>query len=70
MKKLMVGVGPLTNTIYAGHVSGNLWCKDKADVTIDALCAVAEHVIRFGEPVVISKEDGTPEYKIIVEKLS
>ncbi|VAW48118.1 hypothetical protein MNBD_GAMMA04-844, partial [hydrothermal vent metagenome] len=38
------------------------------DVTIEALISVSKHVLKFGKPVKISKRDGTPEYKIIVEK--
>ncbi|MDH2997230.1 hypothetical protein A1D22_06035 [Pasteurellaceae bacterium LFhippo2] len=71
MKEIKLGTSPLTNQIYAGYLdkSGTHW-KEKQDVTIQALCCVIEHVERFGEPVVISKQDGTPEYEIIVKKLS
>jgi len=72
MKKLHVAASPLTGTIFAGTVlkDGMTWGSGKQDVTIEALVAVAEHAIRFGKPVIISKADGTPEYKITVEKLS
>ena len=59
----------ITNTIYAGHVlKGNRFAAGKQDVTIDALLAVAEHVVRHGQPVVLSEED-TPVYRITVERL-
>lgn len=67
-KTLRVGISPITNTIYEGRPNGDVWGKDKQDVTIDALVAVAKHVENFGEPVVITLADGTPEYRIMVER--
>lgn len=69
LKTLRVATSPLTNTIYAGTTKGDVWGKDKQDVTIDALVAVAHHVENFGKPVVITLADGTPEYRITVERL-
>ena len=71
MKKLHIAVSPLMNTIFCGSVlkDGRTWSADKQDVTIQCLVAVAEHTIAFGKPVIIQKIDGTPEYKITVEKL-
>lgn len=76
MKKQMhVAASPLSGTIFCGKVDprGNTWGSDKADVTLPALVAVAEHATWFkgrtGEDVIISKPDGTPEYRISVEKL-
>jgi hypothetical protein len=71
MKKLHIGTSPLTNTIFAGTVlkDGMTWSADKQDVTVDALVAVAQHVIAFKHPVVITCS-GKPEYKITVEKLN
>lgn len=71
-KLLKIAASPLTGNIYAGTTvkGGKMWGKNKQDVTIDALVAVSDHVIRFGAPVVISSADGTPEYKITVEKLN
>lgn len=70
MKKLHVATSPLTGTIFAGTVlkDGNTWGAGKQDVTIEALVAVAEHALHFGNPVEISKPDGTPEYRITVER--
>ena len=68
-KTLRVATSPLTNTIYAGTTKGCIWGEDIQDVTIDALVAVAKHVENFGEPVVITLADGTPEYRITVERL-
>lgn len=52
---------------------GRTWASDKQDKTIEALVAVAEHALRFkklhGEDVVISKADGTPEYRITVDRI-
>ncbi len=68
-KKLHVAASPLTGTIFAGKpLKSGLWGKDKQDVTLEALVAVAEHVLHFGKPVEISKADGTPEYRITVHK--
>lgn len=69
MKPIHIGVSPLTNTIYAGHVlkDGHTWAANKQDVTIEALVAVAEHAINFGKPVEIFTY-GHLEYRITVEK--
>lgn len=69
MKKLHIATSPLTNTIFAGTVlkDGWTWAANKQDVTLDALVAVAQHVAKFGQPVEISRADGTLEYKITVE---
>ena len=71
-KTLHIGCSPLTGTIYAGTVlkDGMTWSANKQDVTIDALVAVAQHALRFGEPVEITRVDGTPEYRITVEALN
>lgn len=70
-REIKVAVSPLTNVIYAGTTirGGTAWGAGKQDVTIDALVAVAQHVLKLGEPVVISKEDGTPVFEIKVTKL-
>lgn len=70
-KEIKVAVSPMTNVIYAGTTirNGSAWGAGKQDVTIDALVAVAQHVLKFGAPVIISKEDGTPEFEINVTKL-
>jgi len=50
--KLKIAVSPLTNTIYAGKLLKNgTWAKGKQDVTIECLCAVAQHINCFGKPV-------------------
>lgn len=70
MKQLHVGCSPLTGTIFAGTTLKNgTWASGKQDVTIDALVAVAQHAARFGKPIEISREDGTLEYRITVEKV-
>jgi hypothetical protein len=70
-KNLHIAVSPLTGTIFAGKVlKSGLWAANKTDLTIEALVAVAEHALHFGEPVLISKADGTPQYKITVERLT
>lgn len=65
-KEIKIATSPLSNTIYAGTLlkDGRTWSAGKQDVTIDALCAVADHVIRFGQPVTISDADGNPVYQI------
>ena len=69
MSKFGVMVG-IKNQILVGSLNkkGNMFLS-KEDMTVECLVAVAEHVENFGEDVIISKADGTPEYKIIVEKL-
>ena len=72
MKKLHVAVCPLSGAIFAGHLlkSGNIWSRTKQDVTSAALVAVAEHAIKFGMPIEITDANGTPQYRITVDKLS
>lgn len=70
-KNLHVATSPLTGTIFAGSVlkDGRAWGANKKDVTVEALVAVAEHALKFGKPVEISKADGTPKFRITVERL-
>ena len=70
-KNLHIAASPLTGTIFAGTVlkDGRTWGANKQDMTIEALVAVAEHGLHFGESVMIKKADGTPEFKITVERL-
>lgn len=70
MKEIKLGVSPITNEIYAGYVNkkGNMWLE-KQDVTIPALVCVAQHCLKFGSPVIIQKENGEPEFEIIVKDL-
>ena len=62
---------PLSNSIFAGQVNTktHMWKPNKSDVTLDALVAVAKHVEKFGQPVIIMLEDGTPEFEISVKAL-
>ena len=67
-KKLHIGTSPITGTIYAGTILKNgTWAANKQDVTIDALVAVAQHALKFGNPVEITC-GGKLEYRITVEK--
>lgn len=69
-KKIHVAASPLTGVIYAGvPMRDGVWGDRKDDVTIEALVAVAQHALHFGAPIEISKADGTPEFRITVEKL-
>ena len=71
MSNLKVAISPLSGDIYAGTViKGRLWGKNKTNVTMDAICAVAEHGLKFGEPIVVSDGEGNDIYKITVEKLN
>lgn len=72
MQKLHVGCSPLTGTIFAGKIlkDGRTWAAGKEDVTLEALVAVAQHAIKFGKPIEISRADGTGiEFRITVEHL-
>jgi hypothetical protein len=69
MKKLHIAVSPLSNRIYAGHVQKpGEWAAGKQDLTTEALLAVAEHALNFGEPVILS-ENGKEVYRITVKNL-
>lgn len=71
MKQIHIGVSPLTNQIYAGHVlkDGRTWASNKQDVTVEALVAVAQHGVTFGNPIEITN-NGVLEYRITVEKIN
>jgi hypothetical protein len=71
MSDIRVGHSTLGNKIYAGTLikGDTMWSSNKTDVTIEAIVAVCNHVAQFGDDVVISKEDGTPEFKIKVERM-
>lgn len=69
-KPLHIGVSPLTNRIYAGHVlkDGMTWASNKQDVTGAACGAVCEYVLANGDPVVVSR-NGYPAFRITVERI-
>lgn len=70
MKRLHVGVSPLTNRIFAGNVlkDGQTWAANKTDVTGEACAAVAMHVLANGDPVVVTG-NGVPKWEITVREL-
>jgi len=71
MKKLHVGTSPITGNIYAGVAPkcGQRWAPGKQNVTLDALVAVAQHVVHFREPVEITDaKTGALEFRITVEE--
>ena len=67
---LHIGTSPLTNRIYAGHVlkDGQTWAADKEDVTGAACAAVAQHIIKNEDPVVVTC-NGAPKYEITAKDL-
>jgi len=69
-KELKVAASPLTGTVFCGSVSkdGRSWLSDKTDVTGQACAAVAQHVLKEGGSVVVSR-DGKPLYEINVKEL-
>lgn len=70
MKEIKLGVSPLTNQIYAGHLEKNgLYWKEKQDVTLMALACVARHCETIGEPVILSEGDN-PIYEITVRVIN
>lgn len=70
MSNIRVGNNALTNTIYAGTVTKKqMWGKNKTDVTIDCLMAVIDHGLTFGQPIILSNQEGEPEFKIEVTDL-
>jgi len=69
--KIHVAISPLSGNIFAGNViKGGLWGKNKTDVTMDAICAVAEHGLKFGKPIVVSDGEGNGIYKVTIERLN
>lgn len=75
MSNLKIGFIPITNSIFIGSVSkdGKYWLSNKTDITNDAICAVADHVLAFqreaGKSVIV-RGDGGCDLKITVEVLS
>ncbi len=69
MANLKIAASPLTGVIYAGNTIKNntMWGKNKQDVTIDALVAVCEHVLKFGTTVQIMTPDGVVDFEIDVK---
>ena len=49
MKKLHLGLSPLTNKIYCGSLieKGTCWGANRTDVTLDAISSVVDHAIAF-----------------------
>ena len=70
MKRLHIETSPLTNTIFCGTVlKAGTWGANKQDLTAEALWAVAEHVERFGKPVIVGTESNPSVYEITVKRL-
>ena len=74
MNDLKIGLSPLSNTIFIGSISkdGRYWLSNKTDVTNDAICTVADHVLAFQRETgknVIVKGDGVCDLKITVEAM-
>ncbi len=69
MKKYHIGTSSMTNIIYGGRVKKNTnqWLE-KEDLTAEALFAVAEHVVEFGDVVKLTI-DNELKYEITVKKI-
>lgn len=67
-EKLKLGVSPLTNTVFAGHLNkkGDMWLQKK-DVTEQFLGCCLQY-FEHGTENVISA-DGKPVAKITLEKI-
>ena len=70
MKPIQIATSPLTNRIYVGtiHPDGQTWNPGKQDLTGPACAAVAQHVLKNGQPVIVIA-DGTPLWEITVRDL-
>jgi len=68
-KKIAIGNTPITNRIVIGTLirGGTMWGANKKDVTIEALIAVAEHIKKFGQDVVMSDENGNRVFTLKAE---
>lgn len=64
-KPLHIAASPLSDCVS----NVGLWVSGKQKVTLDILVAVVEHTLKSDKPIVISRIDGTPEFRITVEKL-
>jgi hypothetical protein len=69
-KPIVVGMSPLTGSIYAGTLlkDQRTWSKNRNDVTNMACGAVAEHVVKMGGVVEVSL-NGEPVFEITVRDL-
>lgn len=74
-KPIHVGLSPLTNAIYAGHVlkDNRTWAANKTDVTNEAICAVVDHIKEFnkrtGKDLELSV-NGKPVLRVVIEDLT
>ena len=63
----MIGVSPITNTIYAGNVKNGMWVGKKNEVTRTAVIAVAEHLFRAKEGLRFTDQEGKKYVLKVVE---
>jgi len=74
MSNLKVARSPMTNNIYCGTVvKGNLWGKNKTDITNDAVCAVLDHAMEYekrsGEKLNVTGSGKKYTFNIVVEDI-
>ncbi|MBF0350914.1 MAG: hypothetical protein HQM11_07760 [SAR324 cluster bacterium] len=70
MKKIHIATSPMTGKIYAGSIlKTGSFGADKQEVTIHALVAVAEHIVKQGNSIKIF-EDDKPVFEIAVKRLT
>ena len=72
MGNLKLARSPLTNDIYCGSViKGNLWGKNKTEITADAIFMVLDHAIEFekrsGEKLHVTDGKRKWTFNIVVE---
>ena len=74
MSNLKVARSPLTNNIYCGTVvKGNLWGKNKTNITNDAVCSVLDHAMEYekrsGEKLNVTGGGKKYTFNIVVEDI-
>lgn len=66
MNEFRVGCSPLTNRIFAGKVlKSGVFGNTKYDITDDAISAVAQHLFKLNQTVVLEFNDKNYELKVV-----
>lgn len=74
-KKLVLGVSPLTGTVYAGTTicSGTIWSNDKQDVTKEFINCILEKYAPKGDDkessFMFEDINNNPIYKMTITKV-
>jgi hypothetical protein len=71
-KEIKLGFSPFSSKIFAGTLlkCGKIWSKNKEDVTLQAVCAVAEYGLSLDGPIELAGSDKVITHRVTVEVLN